>query len=260
MAHARRGRARASRALGWRGWLGWRLWVLAAALLAGGAATAHAALVLTGTRLIYHAGAHEARIGVLNAGTEPELMQAWIDAGDAEARPQDIRVPFVLTPPMARIDPGQRQTLGVMFTGPALPADRESLFWLNVLDIPPKQASAAGHNYIQFAVRTRIKLIYRPASLQGDPAQAMRSLRWSEHCGQGGCVLRARNPTPYCMPIVALRGLDGTQAVVGPWQGTVLPFETRDWKLGEGVHPGSVQYVVINDFGAFVHAASPVAK
>ena len=88
----------------------------------------------------------------------------------------------------------------------------------------------------------------------------MRALRWREHCGQGGCVLRARNPTPYCIAVVALRGLDGARAVVGPWQGTVLPFDSMDWKLGDGVHLGSVQYAVINDFGAFVHAASPVAK
>jgi chaperone protein EcpD len=242
-----------------RRWPGpWRI-ALVLLVLGGGAPAACASLVLTGTRLIYPAAARQVRIGVLNVGTQPALMQAWIDAGDAEARPQDIRVPFVLTPPMARIDPGQSQTLGVVFVGPALPADRESVFWLNVLDIPPKPRSEPGRNYIQFAVRTRIKLVYRPADLHGNPEQAMRALRWRETCRAGRCSVEADNPTPYTIAIVELQCLHGRRVLASGLQGTALPFGVARWPVDASARIRSVRYAVINDYGALVHARASLA-
>lgn len=229
------------------------------ALQAGALPAAQGALVLAGTRLIYPQAARQVRIGVLNVGTEPALMQAWIDAGDPEARPQDIQVPFVLSPPMARIDPGQGQTLGVVFTGPALPADRESVFWLNVLDIPPKPAAKAGHNYLQFAVRTRIKLLYRPQALHGEPEQAMHALRWRELCVSGRCSVQVDNPTPYAMAIVELRCLAGDRVLARDLQGTAMPFGSAHWPVDASPRIRSVSYAVINDYGALVHAREALA-
>ncbi len=231
--------------------------MLGLALLSACWPQAQAALVLSATRLIYRGQTGGARIEVLNVGRQPALMQAWIDAGNPEARPQDIQVPFVVTPPMVRIDPGRRQSLGVVFTGPGLPTDRESLYWLNVLDIPPRPHLRPGADYIQFAVRTRIKLIYRPVGLRGGPEQAMRDLRWREHCRKGRCVVQARNPTPYVIPIVRLRCL-GAKIPAAPLQGTVRPFGTRSWALAQSARVARVRYDVINDFGAFIHADAPV--
>ena len=244
---AHRARARGLRAL------------LGLALLGACWPSARAALVLSATRLIYRGGSGGARIDVLDVGRQPALMQAWIDAGNPQARPQDIQVPFVVTPPMVRIDPGRRQSLGVVFTGPALPTDRESLYWLNVLDIPPRPDLRPGADYIQFAVRTRIKLIYRPAGLHGGPEQAMRELRWRERCREAHCIVQARNPTPYVIPIVRLRcaGLGRPRAAV-LLQGTVRPFAARSWVLPQAARVARVRYEVINDFGAFVHADAPV--
>lgn len=233
---------------------------LLALSLACACADARAALVLAGTRLVYHGDARQARITVLDTGDAPALMQAWIDSGDAEAKPQDIQVPFVVTPPMVRIDPGQQQTLSVVFTGSALPADRESLYWLNVLDIPPRPQVQPGHNYLQFAVRTRIKLIYRPAGLKGDPEQAMGSLRWRETCEAGACSLEVRNPTAYCIPVVELRGASRDGRAFGPLQGTVMPFASLRWALERVGTVDAVKYAVINDYGALVHAHASVAR
>lgn len=53
--------------------------------------------------------------------------------------------------------------------GSALPQDRESLFWFNVLEIPPKSKAKEGEslNQLQLAFRTRIKLFFRPDGLKG---------------------------------------------------------------------------------------------
>ena len=48
-----------------------------------------------------------------------------------------------------------------------LPGDRESVFFLNVLDIPPKPENIQNQNTVQLAIKSRIKMFYRPASLTG---------------------------------------------------------------------------------------------
>lgn len=99
-----------------------------------------------------------------NGDNSPSLVQAWLDTGDASGSPGSVRVPFVITPPVSRIEPGTGQTLRIMYTGEPLPRDRESVFYLNVLDIPPrpefggKKADVGNVNYLQLAVRSRIKL------------------------------------------------------------------------------------------------------
>lgn len=44
-----------------------------------------------------------------------------------------------------------------------LPADRESIFYFNVREIPPKSNKA---NTLQIALQTRIKLFWRPKALK----------------------------------------------------------------------------------------------
>lgn len=46
-----------------------------------------------------------------------------------------------------------------------LPKNKESLFYLNVLDIPPNNPVNAGKNVIKFAMQNRIKLFYRPSGI-----------------------------------------------------------------------------------------------
>lgn len=46
-----------------------------------------------------------------------------------------------------------------------LPNNKESLFYLNVLDIPPNNPANAGKNVIKFAMQNRIKLFYRPSGI-----------------------------------------------------------------------------------------------
>ncbi|ALP58412.1 fimbria/pilus periplasmic chaperone [Pseudomonas aeruginosa] len=70
--------------------------------------------------------------------------------------------PFITIKPLTLISPNGQQMLRVLHAGQSLPEDRESLFWLNILDIPrnPRQADTR-----KFAIRQRLKLFYRPARL-----------------------------------------------------------------------------------------------
>ena len=95
-------------------------------------------------------------------------MQSWVNA-DLEG---NVKAPFTVTPPLFRLNGGKENTLRVVKTAQALPEDRESVFWLSVKTVPP-EAEGKG-NHLQIAVRTRIKLFYRPASLVGLPEEAAK--------------------------------------------------------------------------------------
>ncbi|MBC3232133.1 fimbria/pilus periplasmic chaperone, partial [Serratia fonticola] len=63
-----------------------------------------ASVVISGTRVIYPSDAKEVSVKISNVGPSPVLLQSWIDSGDANAKPSAIKVPFVLTPPMNRVE------------------------------------------------------------------------------------------------------------------------------------------------------------
>src|SRR6185312_1276720 len=101
---------------------------------------ATAGVVVNGTRVVYPAAKREVTISLRNAGETPSLVQAWLDAGNPQSKPGEAHVPFVLSPPLFRLDPTKVQSLRLVYTRDPLPEDRESVFWLNVLDVPPRGA------------------------------------------------------------------------------------------------------------------------
>ncbi|MCB5308018.1 fimbrial biogenesis chaperone [Yersinia massiliensis] len=159
------------------------------------ATVARAEVMITGTRVIYNEKQREGVVKVSNTGNMPVLLQAWIDIGDANARPDTIKVPFSVTPPVIRLDPKRDQTIRLFRTGSGLATDRETLFWFNLLEIPPKPTkSATGEdNKLQLAFRTRIKMFYRPAELMMTSEQAMKHLTFSKKGNQ----LVIKNASPY---------------------------------------------------------------
>lgn len=159
---------------------------------------ASAGIVITGTRVVYPAGEKDVSIKIDNESDKPVLAQVWVDDGDASASPETANVPFTLTPPVSRLNGGKGQTLRLMFTGAELSKDKESLFWLNVLGIPAKSQKA--ENQIQMAVRSRIKIFYRPEGLVGEASEAGRAVKWKKV--KGG--FEATNPTPYYVSVAKI--------------------------------------------------------
>lgn len=221
--------------------------VLAALLLA---APAHASVIIGATRVIYPAGAPEVTVQLLNPDAAPALVQAWLDDGDAGASPQTLAVPFIVSPAMVRIEASQGQALRVMHTGEPLAADRESLFWLNVLQIPPR--GEAGNNQLQMAIRTRIKLMFRPQGLQGRAADAPAAVRWSLRREQQQWVVEGHNPGPFMVNLGAVE-LRVAGQVLEAGAGHIPPFGSARFPLQGTAAPGAtaqVNYIALDDYGA----------
>lgn len=219
---------------------------------------AQAGVVVNGTRVIYPAARQEVDISVQNTGNAPALVQAWIDNGEPEAG----QVPFVLTPPLFRVDANKGQSLRLFYTRQQLPTDRESLFWLNILDIPPKpKAHPNAPNQLQLAFRHRLKLFFRPATLTGDPAAAPSQLIWALSTRSGKPVVTISNPTAYHVSL-ASADLADDQRDVAIRSSMVGPFASADVTLPDEARllQGHirVKFSFINDFGGVVTGEASV--
>ena len=137
-----------------------------------------AGVTIDGTRIIFPSNAKSISVQLRNGLSTPALVQTWIDNGDIDQIPNADQIPFVLTPPLSRVEPNRGQIIRIIPTGsPSLPQDRESLFWFNMLDIPPDDPQYVGKNLLTFNVRTRIKLFYRPSNLKMSANTAYASIK-----------------------------------------------------------------------------------
>jgi chaperone protein EcpD len=220
---------------------------LGVALFSFFSASSHAGVVINGTRAVYDQKEKSITVQLTNKGADPVLVQSWIDNGNADATPQNVQVPFVLTPPINRVEPNKGQALRISYTGKPLPQDRESVFWLNVLEIPPTpEANGNNSNLLQMAFRSRIKLFFRPENLKGSPEDAAKNLVWTLDRGK----VSARNSSGFNVSLVTVGIKDDSRK---PAEGKMIaPDNSQSFPI-EGVVSGkTIIYKWINDYGAVV--------
>lgn len=208
---------------------------LAVALLPLALMTANAGVIIGGTRVIFEGAKKEATINITNPDNTPYLIQSWIDMQDGVAG----KASFIITPPLYRLDGGQKNLERIVMTS-SLPQEQESLFWLNIKAIP---SASKQMNALQIAVKTRIKLIYRPEGLRAStPEEQANKLTWQ----QSGNAIQVNNPTPYVINFNEItlggRKLDDVTYV--------LPGASARFSLPEGVSGHSLTFKVINDYGS----------
>lgn len=207
-----------------------------------------AGLVLEGTRVIYPAGESEVTVQMKNTENQPLLAQSWIDEGVRNMTPDKISSVFVLTPPINRVNAGKGQTLRIsLIAENALPRDKESVFYLNVLAIPVKPKDTMNNSVINIAFKTRIKLFYRPDTLKGSANEAPELLHWSSN----GYGVTAKNPTPYFVSLSEVAYFENGRKYVAEGQ-MISPGGMGEFHF-DGVSRvnsvDSVEYASINDFG-----------
>jgi len=127
------------------------------------------------TRIIYDANKKEVALPLVNKEKEvPWLIQSWIDTGDGTTRG-----PFIVTPPLFRLDPQKEQSLRIAWSGASVAQDRESLFYMNVRTIPATAKEDQDKNMLRLIFKTRLKLFYRPKDLPETPLDTCKNLAFS---------------------------------------------------------------------------------
>lgn len=218
---------------------------LAATIMVATSLPATAGVVIGGTRLVYDGAGKEATISVINPEKKsPYLIQSWVENQNIA---DSSKPPFIVTPPLFRLDSGKENLLRVMRTGGNLPQDRESLYWLSIKSIPA--TNKTDQNQLLISVKSRIKLIYRPEGLVGDPGEAWKKITFVRE----GNMLKATNPTPFYISFHTITA--GAIDVDLSDSATLPPMNTLSWKLPAGAGD-SVKWKTINDYGGITEEAS----
>ncbi|WP_449554159.1 fimbrial biogenesis chaperone [Lelliottia amnigena] len=198
----------------------------------------HAAGIQIGrTRIVYEAGKKEISLPLVNKDSSlPWLVQSWTDTGDGKTRG-----PFIVTPPLFRLDPEKEQSLRIAWNGATLPENKESLFYMNIRTIPATAKEDDQKNVLRLIYKTRLKLFWRPEGLKGTPNETCQQLRFT----RSGKMLTVVNSGDFYSIFDNLR-LGNTKIVsadqVSPQSSVILP-------VPDGATGTSVTWRCITDYG-----------
>ncbi|EGJ4519134.1 fimbrial chaperone [Escherichia coli] len=202
---------------------------------------AMAAFVLNGTRFIYDENKKNITFEVTNNASQMYGGQVWVDNTS-----EGNGIYMVPQPPFFKVGAKQKQIIRIMKTDSSLPTDRESLFWLNVQEVPPKPDVKENRgSVLAIAMNSRVKLIYRPSALKNGRENAEKKLTIE----QRGDITWVKNPTPYYMAIVGVQ-TNGRELKLSDKVTKELTLLTPFSSVSLGVSArGSLKIAAINDWG-----------
>ena len=172
--------------------------------------SANAAIALQQSRVIFNGDKKSTSLLVNNQNPHaPYLAQGWIEDDSGKK----INGPLLVLPPIQRIEPGAKTQIKIqgLPTLNLLRQDRETLFYLNLREIPPKNAAA---NTLNIALQNRIKVFYRPVALAAPFGQLATPWHSTLVMEKQADAWRITNPSAYYITLVeARRG--GSAAAAG---------------------------------------------
>ncbi|WP_268056263.1 fimbria/pilus periplasmic chaperone [Citrobacter sp. W5] len=204
----------------------------------------HAGIVIYGTRVIYPAEKNEITLQLMNQEQNASLVQAWVDDGNTSLPPEKIQVPFLLTPPVVRVPGNSGQQLKIKKMPNMLPNNKESLFYLNVLDIPPNNPENAGKNVIKFAMQNRIKLFYRPSGIAPVNSETFKKIVLSRN-GKG-FIIKNDNANWVTVAEIKIGSVKINDKSV-----MVAPFSSEP-VMAKSSNANQYKLTIINDYGSFI--------
>lgn len=239
-----------------------RSWLTVAALT-GCAATllvslsAQAAGIGLGVvRLVYNQKAGQVTVPVRNTSSSPYVVSTRVTL-TPDAHEQ---TPFIVTPPLFRLEGGAQGSVRILGNPQSLPTDRESVFYVTVAGIPSgnplsrdgSEGFVAGG--VKFAYGSTIKLFYRPTGLPSSSSDAVKGVRFTRTAGG----VKVENPSPYYVTFRDIR-LNGQAVKFGKNQPDMLaPLGSMTVPAGRAYpisQAGKVTWSAIVDMGIVVSSS-----
>ncbi|MEQ4655417.1 fimbria/pilus periplasmic chaperone [Providencia rettgeri] len=203
---------------------------------------AEAAVSLDRTRIIFDGENKSISLNITNNNKQlPYLAQGWIENEESKK----ITSPLIVLPPIQRLEPGKSSQIKIESLPEIknLPQDRESLFYFNMREIPPKSDKP---NTLQIALQTKIKLFYRPETI----TPQKNSKPWQEklQLEKKGDTIFIKNPTPYYVTIINAASNANTDAKdFNPIM--IAPFGEENIGMTNSQLGNTPVITYINDYG-----------
>lgn len=204
---------------------------------------AYAGVIIGGTRVIFNEDNSDTSLSIKNSTkNDVFLIQSWVEGSDNK-----INKSFIITPPLFRLDPQKENVLRIIKTAEGLPLDRESLFWINIKQIPSIDDEEA-KNSLQLVIKSRLKLIFRPNSITQKSEEGYQKLQFSKN----GDDLRIKNPSPYYISLhkLLINNVEQKNVDLVPPMGSIIIRNTKF------TSPTKISWQSINDFGGITPSES----
>ncbi len=161
--------------------------------------TAAASVVLNGTRVIVSGGQRERSVQLSNPDAQPNLVQVWISKSPGQRGEDDV--PFLVTPPVFKMEPHAGQMVRLLVLPEKLSATREEMYFLNFSQIPALAPNTENANRMVLTLKSTVKLLHRPPAVKMGMHAA--AAQWTGALQSGDVVIN--NPTPLHMHISNVR-------------------------------------------------------
>lgn len=202
-----------------------------------------AAVSLDRTRVIFEGNVKSVSLNISNQNKSlPYLAQGWIE----DESGKKITTPLMVLPPVQRVEPGKSSQIKIQTASNfnALAQDKETLFYFNLREIPPKSNKP---NTLQLALQTRIKLFYRPTSIAIDTNSTPPQENVFLSKQQGFFTIN--NPTPYYITIVDAKKNKNVEGIKNFEPVMVAPKSTSPLKIKAAELGPNPVLTYVNDYG-----------
>lgn len=209
--------------------------------------TANCAVNVDKSRVVFNSGALTASLSLHNSEKEPALVQLWTDAGDPLATPNSVKTPIIINPPVFKMQPSEVRNIKLLLvSSEELPKDRESLFWLNVYQIPPNTGLISkSYRKIVLPLKLRLKVYVRPETV-GDISTSDYAALIITRGGEK--IVKVSNPTKWHITIpIMMIGDERIKSFM------LSPYSDESFKLSKEIKKNTrVKFYVIDDQGVMI--------
>lgn len=208
--------------------------------------SASAAVSLDRTRIILNENKGSVSLNITNNSPDlPYLAQAWIE----DISGKTIEGPILALPPIQRLEQKEQSQIKVqpLDDMSMLPKDRESVFYFNLREIPPKSKD---DNTLQIALQTRVKVYYRPESIIINSDNLELAPQKKLVLEKQGANYTMYNPTPYYITVVSAKKDFSENTIDGFKSFMIEPNGKEALSLNANQLNKKPILTYINDFGA----------
>ncbi|AOE42551.1 phytochrome sensor protein (plasmid) [Pantoea agglomerans] len=190
-----------------------------------------AAVVMNASRIVME-GIGEKTVTFDNTSENPYIVQI---ESDNNQKPD-----FVAMPPIFKIKEKGGQTVKIKLSSSSLPQDKESVFYMNFTQIPGVRKNQDDSNRLNIVIRSRLKIIYRPKSVNAFSEKEESKVSYIVQSGK----LIVSNNSPN---VLSIREISNGKHVLAK---TITLFPGGNYStLIKDRLSGPLRAVIINDYG-----------
>ena len=208
-----------------------------------------AGILAAKTRIVFKNGEHEQSLMIANTNPYPVILQTWVDRG--EGNPDTENIPFLVLPPFVKVAPDAIHGLKLLYNGKALPNDRETVFWLNLYEIPMIKRHSDQAAYMNLAMNTQLKLFYRPKQIaKMSPEMIVGKIHFKIVEQDKKNYIECENSTPYHASLINLKVESPSQNINIQSEMDMMcyPYSTKRYEIAGEPNKNDNLYTLSFDF------------